>query len=562
MGISQVKVRSPFHTGYWELIALTVLLGLAFFSTLNVRPLMAPSEARYVEIAREMAESNDYITPRLNYVKYFEKPPLIYWLQASIFKTLGYNHWSMRLGSAFFALLGCLAVYLAGRKLFDRSTAWVSAIILASSLMYFTTSQINVLDTPISVLISIVLLIFLCAIRYPDSSSTRRYLLWLMYACAALAMLTKGLIGFVLPGLVIGTWIAWTNQWRLLGSVQLIAGLLIFLAITLPWHILVQVKNPEFAHFYFLEQHVYRYATMSANRYQPFWWFIPVTLGGFYPWVLFLIPAVINLFRKPFSNDSQAIGRFFFLWAILIVLFFSFSKSKLLPYVLPVMPALALLSGYYLMKQASQRTLLFVTLLLAFISGGFGVSLWLWREQASAIPQPMHSSLLLASLLLVLGALITFWLIAQKNRKQGITVLGIAHILAFILIFNLNYGHVDDRTIKSLADTVKPLLNNHTEVIAYNHYYQDLPAYLERQITIVNDFNELKFGHTQEAKTADWLITEPVFWQRWNSHELKFMIISLTELAQVKQLYPEATFITLAETPRDALVANQPLPPY
>ena len=140
-----------------DLVVLFLVIGLFFTFMLGGRPLSVPDEGRYVEISREMVSTGDYLTPRLNGVKYFEKPALFYWLESCSIKLFGLNEFTLRLWPALFALFGCLAVYLAGRRLYGRRSGLIAAAVLATSLLYYALSRAIILDMPVSVLLSLAL---------------------------------------------------------------------------------------------------------------------------------------------------------------------------------------------------------------------------------------------------------------------------------------------------------------------------------------------------------------------------------------------------------------------
>src|SRR5574341_604550 len=153
-----------------DLLILTLILGCFFGFGMGKRALWSPDEGRYSEVAREMVVSGDYITPRLNGVKYFEKPPLFYWLQGLSIKLFGVNEWSLRLWTAAFACLGCLAVYVSARRLFGRRSGLIAAVVLATSLLYYAMGRIITLDMAVSVLLSCSLLAFLWGTLEPIGS--------------------------------------------------------------------------------------------------------------------------------------------------------------------------------------------------------------------------------------------------------------------------------------------------------------------------------------------------------------------------------------------------------
>lgn len=257
----------------YDILILTILFSILFFIGLGSRPLFTPDEGRYAEIAREMASNQDYITPYLNHIKYFEKPVLFYWLSAAAIKLWGVNITSVRMINALLGLLGCLGTYAVGRILYGRTAGLLASGILATSTLYFVMTHMVNLDLTVTVFLSATLCGFLLAALASRGNS--HYYLYFSAVMAACAVLTKGLMGIVLPALVIGLWVIIGNEWRLLKRLPLVSGIILFLIIAAPWHILVNHANPEFFHFYFIEQHFLRYTDPKIGHYQPAWFFIP-----------------------------------------------------------------------------------------------------------------------------------------------------------------------------------------------------------------------------------------------------------------------------------------------
>src|SRR5450759_4910080 len=210
-----------------DLIFLTLLICLLFTFMLGNRPLSVPDESRYVEISREMAVSGNYLTPRLNSVKYFEKPVFFYWLEAFSIKLFGLNEFTLRLLPALLALFGCLAVAVSGAHLFGRLSGLLAAAVLGTSILYYSLSRAILLDMPVSVLLTLAFLSFLIG-THEALGLKRRLYLWGFYALAALAVLTKGLIGILIPGMVIGAWLLLLGEWRMLKTLYIPSGLALF----------------------------------------------------------------------------------------------------------------------------------------------------------------------------------------------------------------------------------------------------------------------------------------------------------------------------------------------
>ncbi len=530
-----------------DVVILSVLLCLLFGAMLGSRPLSVPDEGRYVEIPREMVASGDYITPRLNGVKYFEKPVLFYWLESLPIRLFGINEFALRVWPALFALFGCLGVYGAGRRLFGRMSGLLAALVLATSLLYYGLSRAIILDMPLTVLMTGALLLFLVGTHEP-SGSRRRTLFWASYASAALAMLTKGLIGMVIPAIIIGAWVLLLAEWRLLRSISLLSGMVVFLAIAAPWHILVGRANPEFFNFYFVHEHFLRYLTTVHSRYQPAWFFIPVLAAGLFPWSAFLLQAVHHSLPRTWSERHEhRDALFLFLWAGLVFAFFSASHSKLVPYILPVFPPLALLIGRYFAAAWDSPGLPGVRRGIAAAA----IGMVLLGAAFLAIPRlrpdlefpALGSYPAVFAVVLAATAAATTLLFRAKGLRGAVPAIAVGMSL-FLMLLNVPAGRIETQSAKPLADVLKPVLKPGDEVASYNMYYQDLPVYLERRITVVDWCGELEFGMSVED-TSGWMIDDDAFWERWNGRTRMYLftkraVYDMLMKNKYNNLYPVA----------------------
>lgn len=545
-----------------DLILVTVLCGIFFTFMLGNRPLSVPDEGRYVEIPREMTVSGDYLTPRLDGVKYFEKPVLFYWLEAFSIKLFGLNEFTLRLWPAVLALLGCLAVSVAGARLFGRSTGLLAAAILATSLLYYALSRAIILDMPVSVLLSVALLSFLVG-THKTPGLKRRLYLWGFYAFSALAVLCKGLIGIVIPGMVVGAWIILLGEWRILKTLYLPSGLAVFLLIAAPWHILVGRANPGFFNFYFIHEHFQRYLTKVHGRYQPIWFFIPILLLGLFPWSAFLVQAINHSIPSSWrERHEHRDALFLMLWAGLIFIFFSASDSKLIPYILPVFPPLALLIGHYCAACGDcrdfpgLRTGYTIFLVAAMLLAAAFVALPYYRPTSVDIGdvQALGAWRIVFALTLAAGAA-TAWGLAKYSRfRQAFIAVTVTSAL-FLIEVNAAAPLVDTKSIKSLAIVLKARLKPSDEVASYQTYYQDLPAYLEQRIIVVDWTGELKFGAGVED-TSRWMIDGATFWKRWKGTSTMYMMTTIPTYDALRKdrrlkLFP------IAQNSRNILVSNR-----
>lgn len=542
---------------------MPILLLVLFFSLfLGSRPLSVPDEGRYVEIPREMAVTGDWLTPRLNGVKYFEKPPLVYWIEAALIKLFGLSEWSVRLGPALFALLGCLLVWYAGTRLFGPLAGILSAFVLATSTLYYALSRLITLDMPVTVWLSAALLSFLLATR-ERPGTRRRMLMYGLYAFGACAVLTKGLIGIVFPAMIIGSWLLVTGQWQVLRSMYLPTGLALFLAIAAPWHALVQEANPEFFRFYFIREHFQRYLTNVHHHYKPFWYFVPLLIGGMLPWSAFLVQAVRHGLPGSWQErGSRKETLFLLLWAALIFLFFSASSSKLIPYLLPMLPPLALLIGNYLSTVVSgetkRGTRTGFNLLLFLGSLAAAALIAIPRRMPGALTQMQLTALYAAALSILAGAVLSwmFWKRGAAFRALQTAAIGTA---LFLLLAGSLFGPLDHRSIKPIALQLRKFLLPHDQIATYHTYYQDLPVYLERTVSVVGWKGELEFG-TLVEDTSAWMMQESAFWERWNGPGTVYLMTTRANYDTLL-LSGERSYLTVIDTPENVVLVNR-RPPH
>jgi 4-amino-4-deoxy-L-arabinose transferase-like glycosyltransferase len=549
--------RSPEPSWGRDLALLAFALAAFFGPLLGVRALWSPDEGRYAEIPREMVASGDWVTPRLDGIKYFEKPALFYWLQAIAIELFGLREWALRLWLAVFAAAGCLAVYAAGRRLFGRRAGLLAAAVLATSPLYYFLSQSLTLDMAVSVLLSATLLAALLGLEAPAGGG-RRTLLWSAYAGAALATLTKGLIGFLLPGLIVLVWVALLRRWRQLRPLYLPSGVAIFLAVALPWHVLVARANPGFLHFYFVHEQLLRYATTIHARYQPFWFFVPVLLAGMVPWTAFL-PRALALRR---GDPGRPGAIFLVLWAGLVLAFFSASSSKLIPYILPCAPPLALLVGRALDQAWDEGRGRLRGAYAFLLASGVGLAIAIAaapralagnREAAHAIGL-LGGGLYAAAAAFAVAGLAPFALHRAGRPRAAIVAIVAATAVVLATLAVLAPAFDSERSVKSLAEFLRPRLRPGDEVAAYHDYPQDLPVYLGRTITVAGYQGELEVGLHGEDTSA-WIIDEPTFWRRWAEPRRMYAVI---EAARYAKLVEEGRAMALlARSGGHVLVANR-----
>ncbi len=501
---------------FWLL--LTLLMAAVWFGNIEYRKLVRPDEGRYAEIAREMAASGDWITPRLNGIKYFEKPALQYWITAGAYRLFGEHNWTARLWSVLTGFLGIFFTAFAGRRLFGREAGLSSAAVLGSSLLYTLIGHMNSLDMGITFFMGGALMSFLLAQQ--DTASARSNRLWMHVAWAALAfsVLSKGLIGIVLPGAVLVLYTLIERDFGLWKRVHLFSGMALFMAIAAPWFIAVSIANPEFFHFFFIHEHFERFLTKIHGRYEPWWWFIPMLVAGILPWLIPMIDSLASAWKvEPASEQRFKPKRFLLIWAVFIFVFFSLSDSKLPSYILPIFPALALLIGERL-SRIDGRRLFWQILPIAFLAAaGMLLARNTVRFAGNELMRGQYAVfanwVLAASAIWLVGTVGALCLSYRDKVRGAIIVLACSSLIAAQVLMTGHDSLSATRSDYAIAEQIKPYLRPGAPFYSLEGYDQTLTFYLKRTVTLVAYQDEMAFGIAQEPDK--WLPTIESFKQAW-----------------------------------------------
>ena len=451
---------------------LVVALAALWFGTLGVRPLYKADESRYAEIPREMAASGDWVTPRLNGLKYFEKPPLQYWATAAAFELFGFRDWTARLWTALTGFAGILLVFAFAKRTYGEKAGWAAAAVLAGSPLYVLLGQVNTLDMGVTLFLSAAVFAF----------ALERWLLF--WVACALAVLSKGLIGIVLPLGAVFWYVVLKRDWGRVRRMRPLAGPVLFLLITVPWFAAVSAANKEFAHFFFIQEHFERFTTRMHGRYQPAWYFVPVLAVGIAPWLLPAFSSLKNLFQK--KKDGRFDTRFFlWLWVLIVFVFFSLSDSKLPSYILPVVPALALLIGEALPGTPRGILLLQAALTLAAGIAAAALAPEAVSDYPAYLPWAVSTSALAAGC-----GIVAFFFAWRRAAAGAIAVLAIAGFACTQLAL---VGHRTLAPLFSAASLVAaaPPIPADAPVYSVDAYDHSIPWYLRRTVRMVGYKDEL-----------------------------------------------------------------------
>ena len=521
-----MRELSEGHRG--PLLALVLAFALVWFGTLEQRRLINPDEGRYAEIPREMVATGDWLTPRLNGIKYFEKPPLQYWATATAYTAFGEHHWTARLWPALAGFVGVLATAFATAKLFDARTGLVAGAVLAGSVLWNVIGHVNTLDMGVSFFLAAA--VFALCLGQRDDANPLESRRWQdgAWVLLALAVLSKGLIGLVLPAATVVVYALWQRDWGFVLRIRPWRGLLLLVLITSPWFIAVSLANPEFARFFFIHEHFERFLTKAHGRYQPMWYFIPILLLGMLPWLGSLAQGLAAGFRPEAGQRFQP-RRFLLVWAVLVFVFFSASSSKLASYILPIFPALAALIGVHLTGRTASRGVAWHALPAVLIGGACLLLVpYVSRFANDEVPAALYAAyqpwLYAGAAALLLGGLAAFWLGRRGHSLGAVLCLalgGFSFGQGFLL------GHDSLGSVNSAHDVAAAIRSQVPPDIPFfsvNTYDQSLQFYLKRTTTMVAYRDELGFGIDQEPKK--FIPDLAGFEQAWSAAPLAWALMS------------------------------------
>lgn len=352
----------------WALVLLPALLLILA----ALRPLALPDEGRYAEVGRWMAMSGDWLTPRLDGIPFFHKPPLLYWLEASAMTVLGATPWAARLVVALHAMLMWSLLWACARHIAGKAVANRSAWMLGSSLAFLIGGQYVNHDTLVATWMGVGIWCFARALM--QSNGVHAGWARAGFVACALGVLSKGLIGLLLPGFVLCIWVTWTWQWRKVWALPWLSGILLFVAVALPWFVVAAREHPDMLAYMFGKHQFGRYTATTFNNARP-WWFYGVAIAVLmFPWVFLVAASAGHSVRQQvralstqapksplkdlppgLTTVDPSWAALCWIWIVAILGFFSIPNSKLIGYALPVMPPLALLAALWWQRHVAPR---------------------------------------------------------------------------------------------------------------------------------------------------------------------------------------------------------------
>jgi 4-amino-4-deoxy-L-arabinose transferase-like glycosyltransferase len=431
---------SVLRIGLAALVTLAVFY-LCFFSGLGAFGFLGPDEPRYAWVARAMVETHDWITPRLYGRPWFEKPVLYYWAAAAAFRSLGVSEFAARLPSAAGALAAAVALVWAGFRLYGATAAWAVALIFPTCIGVFGFARAATMDMLFTGALTVALVAAYRAGRedgpphYPALATFGIFL--------GLATLAKGPVAIVLAGGSVLVWALATLRPARAGRLFHPLAIAAFGLVAVPWYAVCAIRNPGFARSFLLEQNFERFLTPMYHHIRPGWFFGPVILLGMAPWTIVLLGVTlrgIGWFLRGGWRDAP--GTFLACWAIVPLVFFSFSQSKLPGYILPSLPPLALLTASFLAAGIeggswSTRWLL-AAVGLTWVGLGLSAGVWLRRLPAEWVAASHEAIIAGISASAAAGMLIA--ILSAWKRPRAALVLSSLLMAALIVTINHEFA--------------------------------------------------------------------------------------------------------------------------
>jgi len=499
--------------------------------------LWEPDEARYAEIAREMLQSGNLFVPHLNYVAYVEKPPLLYWLTTFSFWIFGVSEFAARLPVALSAIAGILATYLFALRAFGRRHAILAAAILATTPLYALMAQVLTTDMMLTALVTITT--FALYLHWDEGGRW----CWIAYVAMGLAVMTKGPVGAAIPILALLLWLTWSRELGgAIAKFRAIPGLLLTLLIAAPWFIAMTIREPGFFGFYFVGEHLRRVFEPDYSHGEAFYFYVPVFVVGLLPWSL-LVPFLT--WRTAARNPARS---FCIVAAGVTVVAFSCASAKLIPYILPAVPPLAVLIADGLVSCAwpdadsrgaiappDSRILIESGPMLALLGAGVIAAAIAAPQFRTAYVMAARPAMYAIGAILVAGGAATASMFVARRNAAGLGALVVTVALALIAG---GWARLETEPMRSYAGLSRAIDEAAPDaaIICYHRYVQSLPFYNRRRVVLVGGRTELDFGARLDPDAPQWFLNrDEQMYRRWDQPGRVVIVLDADDLARMKE---------------------------
>jgi 4-amino-4-deoxy-L-arabinose transferase-like glycosyltransferase len=533
----------------WILLASLALLLCAVWVEPAGSWLAEPDEARYAEIPREMLASGDFVTPRLNGVPYLEKPPLLYWANAASMRLFGLTPWAARLPTRLFGLGTVLTLLFGTAAIWGAPAGLAAAILYLAAPLGFAFSRVNLTDAPLTFFFTLTLFLARAMLLRREAGRPSIILSALTGLAATGGFLSKGLVAVVLPGAILLLWCLATRRMRFLPSLLFGPALPVFLIAAAPWFLLAESRNPGFLQFFFIHEHFQRFSTSVSQRPGPIYYFVLIFLAGFLPGIPFFFSSLKKAWRR---DEPEAL--FFLLWFAVVLVFFSLSRSKLPPYLMPAVPAAAALAARALFggrptgPGAWRASAFLATLLPAWVILNPTARAWVRDYGLAPIAVAGFGVLLLG--------VWTAPLFAKRGSAHALGAFA-AGWTAFAVMAALAWPRIPPATDPHAicAAAAAAARSEGATVVGYQTYLQGLPLALESPVPLADYVGELEPQFEPRPEIRDSLFwTREKFWSKWRSGNRYAALIRRRDLPEFEA--SGATARVLASSPKHLLLAN------
>jgi 4-amino-4-deoxy-L-arabinose transferase-like glycosyltransferase len=467
-------------------LLLLAFCGFFFFWRLASCGLIGADEPRYAQVAREMFNRHDWITPTLGERAWLEKPPLYYWQAMLAYRLFGVSDWAARLPSAVDALVMVLAAFFFLRR-FRPGFELDGALIIATSAGIVGFARAASMDMALAAAFTISMLAW-----YGWFESGNRTYLATFYALLALALLAKGPVAPFLAAAIVGIFAATQRTLRVAWTTLWLPGTIVFCLVGLPWYVLVQLRNPQFFRVFILEHNLARFGTNIFHHPEPFWYYIPVILLGWVPWSVLGMVALLAAIGRLRDPRQDTFSTFLLIWIGGIVVFFSISQSKLPGYILPAIPAGGLLISEYVRERVGTKPHVIVAGLHVLLSASliFSALLIQYLVLQHRVPWTAAAVPLIATL--VISSVGVFFLLRYGNAGLRLATL-VPAVVALAVALRFGSGPLDDtlsaRPVVTALDQFDP---HHLPVAVFL-----IPRETEFGLSFYRDQNPFRYESRQ-----------------------------------------------------------------
>jgi 4-amino-4-deoxy-L-arabinose transferase-like glycosyltransferase len=456
----------------FTLIVLITLIAFLSFYKLGSFTLFDVDEAVFAQATKEMVVNNDWITPTYNGENRYDKPILFYWMMAISYKIFGINEFGARFVSAFSGIILCIVLFFFSRKFSDTKLGIYSSLSMALSPFYFVYSHAAVTDMTLTLFITLSLFSFFLSLKI-----NFRYI-YGFYFFSALAFLTKGLIGILFPFGIALIYLLLSGQYKRIKTIFIFSGLLVFVVVALPWYIIeYKINGYEFIEQFFIKHHFKRYADVISGHKGEFYYYILVMVLGLFPWITFLPGSLTGIakyikeyfeFKNTNRKDDHDVKIFAVIWFLFILLFFTFSTTKLPNYILPAVPAACLLIGYGI-RNENITLKKYINLTGGIISLVLAIACFFLKEYVENLISENTSWMIITGLFLFFYSLLSFFSYINGKTRFEIKALLIFLLVLFVLIkaLPLFNQHIQGMLYK-FSIYARENLKNNEKIILYN----------------------------------------------------------------------------------------------